>query len=393
MSAPVLTLLSAGTPAQGSTGATAKPPSATDPNGFAALLQLATVASATSADASPGEGTQPRAQHAPGGGRHRATELPAADGDTAPAIATDPAGLLAAAPMTVPPVAPGLVPPSAVANAASGSATPTITAPAATRATTTSVTATPPLHLASATTIAAQSARAPQPARGHELVGTELSASTEPVVTPAVTTMQQADSSGRHAADADDGRQADASPVATAAVQPDRSTAEFALVAPTPTPPIMAPVQSSAPAARPALVEYPVDQPVLSAAVGALRSRTDGTHELTIALHPADLGAVRVHARLHDGTLDVTLSCADETAREAVTAALPALHQQLSAFGAGSIAIAADAQRQQPARQDHSGADQLPTRHQTPGDDRDHQQQRHSRSTRRDLRSELDQWM
>jgi flagellar hook-length control protein FliK len=47
-------------------------------------------------------------------------------------------------------------------------------------------------------------------------------------------------------------------------------------------------------------------------------------------LHPAELGAVHVRALLHDGVLTVTIACADESARHAVTAALPSLHSQLS---------------------------------------------------------------
>jgi flagellar hook-length control protein FliK len=205
------------------------------------------------------------------------------------------------------------------------------------------------------------------------------------------TIVPQADSAGRHAADADDGRQAAHDSNALTPVQAQAATTEFGLAA-SPAASIAAPTVPAAAAAEalPARTEYPVDQPALGAAVGALRSRSDGSHELTLALHPADLGAVRVHARLHDGTLDVTLSCADESVREAVTAALPALHQQLSELGAGTIAIAADAQHQQPERQHSSGNDQPLARHQTLADDNEPQQRR---QTRRDPRAELDQWM
>jgi hypothetical protein len=42
---------------------------------------------------------------------------------------------------------------------------------------------------------------------------------------------------------------------------------------------------------------------------------------------------VHLRATLHDGTLTLTVSCADEAARQAVTAALPDLHHQLGALG------------------------------------------------------------
>lgn len=74
-------------------------------------------------------------------------------------------------------------------------------------------------------------------------------------------------------------------------------------------------------------------QPELGAALARLRTRLDGTHELTVQLHPAELGAVNVTAVLRDGTLNVTVAVSDPAARAAVTAALPELQQQLSQAG------------------------------------------------------------
>ena len=47
-------------------------------------------------------------------------------------------------------------------------------------------------------------------------------------------------------------------------------------------------------------------------------------------MHPAELGAVQVTALIRNGELTVTVACADESARQAVIAALPTLHHQLS---------------------------------------------------------------
>jgi hypothetical protein len=52
-------------------------------------------------------------------------------------------------------------------------------------------------------------------------------------------------------------------------------------------------------------------------------------HELTVQLHPADLGAVRVVARISGDQLDVTVLCADHATQQAVAAAVPALREQL----------------------------------------------------------------
>ncbi len=70
-------------------------------------------------------------------------------------------------------------------------------------------------------------------------------------------------------------------------------------------------------------------QPQLTDAIAHLRARGNGTHQLDVALHPAELGAVHVRAALHGDTLTITVSCADDAARQAVTAALPDLHSAL----------------------------------------------------------------
>jgi flagellar hook-length control protein FliK len=98
----------------------------------------------------------------------------------------------------------------------------------------------------------------------------------------------------------------------------------------------------------------PVAQPELEAALTRLRTRASGTHELTVQLHPADLGAVRVVAVLSGDDLDVTVLCADHAAQQAVAAAIPALHDRLAELrnldistpGQASASFADGSQRQ-----------------------------------------------
>ena len=97
-------------------------------------------------------------------------------------------------------------------------------------------------------------------------------------------------------------------------------------VAPAAAPAAPAPVSAPDRTAAPAVVH---PQPQLTDAIAHLRARGNGTHQLDVALHPAELGAVHVRAALHGDTLTITVSCADDAARQAVTAALPDLHSAL----------------------------------------------------------------
>jgi flagellar hook-length control protein FliK len=105
----------------------------------------------------------------------------------------------------------------------------------------------------------------------------------------------------------------------------------------------------------------PVPQPELAQALASLRSRPDGTHELSVQLHPAELGAVQVTATISNGQLTVTLACAHQAARDAVAAALPALQQQLQGtnFGGVDLGFSAFAQQQ--------GGQSAPQSQQQPG--------------------------
>jgi flagellar hook-length control protein FliK len=94
--------------------------------------------------------------------------------------------------------------------------------------------------------------------------------------------------------------------------------------------------------ASPAAVQVPLEQPVLGLALARLRNRGDGTHELTVSLHPAELGQVGVTATVRDGALTVTVACADHVAHDAVRAALPTLHHELQQAGFTGVDVALD---------------------------------------------------
>jgi flagellar hook-length control protein FliK len=153
------------------------------------------------------------------------------------------------------------------------------------------------------------------------------------------------------------------------------------------------------PAAQPAVHEPPsgpVEQPQLTEALIHLRARGNGSHELTVMLHPAELGAVHVRASLHDGALSVTVACADDSARQAVTAALPDLHRALGDLGTVGLELQNSA-----GDQSSNGRGANPGSTQQPGSDtarRDPMphgepdgQQRRRHQTQSDDR--LDQWM
>ncbi len=112
------------------------------------------------------------------------------------------------------------------------------------------------------------------------------------------------------------------------------SVTAAAAAGPAALPPTPAVTPSAAPPPpTPARPDLPTSQPGLQRALGIATGhvRTDGTHVVQVALHPADLGAVRIHATLRHGALTITVACADENAQAAVRAALPAMHRELAA--------------------------------------------------------------
>jgi hypothetical protein len=144
---------------------------------------------------------------------------------------------------------------------------------------------------------------------------------------------------------------------------PDRAatpTAAAAAIAPATTA-TATPVPAPAAAAS-----VPVTQPALEAALTTVRSRPSGIHELTVQLHPADLGAVRIVAVLSGDRLDVTVLCADHSAQQAVAAAVPALHDRLAELRSlditGAANSAAGSSADSSPRHSQGGADPRPAR-------------------------------
>jgi hypothetical protein len=131
-------------------------------------------------------------------------------------------------------------------------------------------------------------------------------------------------------------------PVAGPAPQPSHASAAAAPVAavtpPIPTPAVAPAAPAAAPAPAPAQVALPDTQQPLVSSLARLRSH-NGTHELTVALHPVDLGTVHVTATIRNDELTVTVTCADATARAAVTAALPALRHDLHTAGFSGLDV------------------------------------------------------
>jgi flagellar hook-length control protein FliK len=72
--------------------------------------------------------------------------------------------------------------------------------------------------------------------------------------------------------------------------------------------------------------------------VTRLISRGEGTHRITLRLHPADLGDVRVTLTLKDGSVNVSLA-AGHDAQKALASGAPELHRLLHAAGATSADI------------------------------------------------------
>lgn len=67
--------------------------------------------------------------------------------------------------------------------------------------------------------------------------------------------------------------------------------------------------------------------------VAELRHGPDGTHQITVALHPADLGQVQVVVEFKNGVVHVQLAGSHDAAREALSGALPQLRRELTDSG------------------------------------------------------------
>lgn len=90
-------------------------------------------------------------------------------------------------------------------------------------------------------------------------------------------------------------------------------------------------------AAPPTPAPLPSGDPLLYAqlgrALGALRTAGQGRHELTVAVHPDDLGPVTVRARIEGGTVRIELFAPTDAGRDAVRSALADLRRTLAETG------------------------------------------------------------
>jgi len=97
----------------------------------------------------------------------------------------------------------------------------------------------------------------------------------------------------------------------------------------TPLPTVQAapPTAAAAPAPPPPVATQLVRQ------VAVLAGGPDGTHSLTVVLHPDSLGPVQVQVTLSQGTIDLSMRGAHEQGRAALMGALPDLRRDLEAAG------------------------------------------------------------
>jgi flagellar hook-length control protein FliK len=99
--------------------------------------------------------------------------------------------------------------------------------------------------------------------------------------------------------------------------------------------PALAPAPAVAPVQAPAAAAVP-HQPVatqVATQVAVLSNGPDGTHSVTLVLHPDSLGPVHVQVTLTQGTVDLTMRGAHEQGRAALMDALPDLRRDLQSAG------------------------------------------------------------
>jgi flagellar hook-length control protein FliK len=91
-----------------------------------------------------------------------------------------------------------------------------------------------------------------------------------------------------------------------------------------------------------------------------LRSSGDGSHSLTVALHPAELGPVNLHVRLAGDVMTIQLASTSESVRDALRDALPQLHQELQAAGLPGTGLSLELGGQPSGGSQQFGAPQRP---------------------------------
>jgi hypothetical protein len=74
----------------------------------------------------------------------------------------------------------------------------------------------------------------------------------------------------------------------------------------------------------------------------ALRARGDGSHQLIVALHPAELGPINVHVRIEGDVMTIQLASTSEAAHDTLRDALPQLRSELQSAGVQSASLSLD---------------------------------------------------
>jgi flagellar hook-length control protein FliK len=90
---------------------------------------------------------------------------------------------------------------------------------------------------------------------------------------------------------------------------------------------------------------HPAELPVASQVAGpvlALRARGDGSHQLIVALHPAELGPVNVHVRIAGDAMTISLASSSDVAHDTLRDALPQLRAELQSAGLGAASLSLD---------------------------------------------------
>ena len=141
-------------------------------------------------------------------------------------------------------------------------------------------------------------------------------------------------------------------PVPSAAASTPRTDAALAAVteaaapAPVVTPPTATPVDPTAAADAAAMAELDVPTPPqqIAEALRDVRRMADGSHRLSLQLHPEELGVVQLEVAVRDGQLHLRAATELDSTRRLLNASLPELREQLTDAGvtAGSLEVGAE---------------------------------------------------
>lgn len=173
---------------------------------------------------------------------------------------------------------------------------------------------------------------------------TSVAPNTGPNPVPLASTM----SSGGGADVSDHGSARRDDPKAISSISSKESASKDGQSALTPTPaskdvtafvlpaPATPPTAAGAPAPAAPLTSAPLAPTELAAPLIKLRTHGDGDHEMTLMLHPADLGPVNVHVRLTGNEMTIQLASTNDSAHAALHDALPHLRTELQNAGLSS---------------------------------------------------------